>query len=78
MLDALSPAARHAVIALATAVGASVAHAILAWAPGALPALLDDAGLGGYAGAAATLLTLALTPLTRQYGAGADPGDHEE
>ena len=71
MLDTFTPQLRHAVIVLIGAVASAIAQAVLTWAPAGVPEVLAELGLAPYAGAAVTVLALILTPLTRQYGAGA-------
>ena len=61
MLDRLSPQVRHAVILL---VGA-----VLTWASSKVPVVPAD--VRPFASAALAIVTLAWTPLTRQYGVGA-------
>lgn len=62
MLDKLSPQARHAVILL---IGA-----VLTYASNKIPVLPVDAR--PFATAFLTIVTLAWTPLTKQYGVGSD------
>ena len=61
MLDRLSPQVRHAVILF---VGA-----VLTWASSKVTAVPAD--VRPFASAALAIVTLAWTPLTRQYGVGA-------
>jgi len=62
MLDRLSPQVRHALILLG--------GAVLTWAAGKVE--LIPADVRPFASAALAIITLAWTPLTRQYGVGSN------
>lgn len=70
MLDEMSPLTRHLTL-LALAV-------LLTWAGDeVVPWLHDRGGLSAAVGALVTAVVAVVTPLTRQYGVGADDGRHE-
>jgi len=62
MLDRLSPQVRHALILLG--------GAVLTWASSKIAVIPVD--VRPFASAALAIITLAWTPITRQYGVGSD------
>lgn len=62
MLDRLSPQVRHALILLG--------GAVLTWASAKVDVIPAD--VRPFASAALAIITLAWTPITRQYGVGSD------